>query len=70
VRTWTKLNGEKLVGKWEMEKDADEEKIHIRYCSNGKLYRVKVDKLSPGQTRHTLRKSVTICVIICSGTRF
>lgn len=54
VRTWTTSAGKEIVGVWEMEKDTEEEKIHIR--SNGKLYRVKVDKLSPGQTRHTSRK--------------
>ena len=56
VRTWTKLNGEKLVGKWEMEKDTDEEKIHIRYRSDGKLYRVKVDKLSESDQAYVAKK--------------
>ncbi|MBQ2820358.1 MAG: caspase family protein, partial [Thermoguttaceae bacterium] len=54
VRTWTTSAGKEMPGVWEMEKDTDEEKIHIR--SNGKLYRVKVEKLSEADQTYIAEK--------------
>ena len=54
VRTWTTSAGKEIVGVWEMEKDTEEEKIHIR--SNGKLYRVKVEKLSEADQTYIAEK--------------
>ena len=54
VRTWTTSAGKEMPGVWEIEKDTDEEKIHIR--SNGKLYRVKVEKLSEADQTYIAEK--------------
>ena len=54
VRTWTTSAGKEMVGVWEMEKDTDEEKIHIR--SNGKLFRVAVKKLSEADQTYITEK--------------